>query len=482
MLREKELYLGLCYEEPTVNAAGAVTDSHEINQLPNYIDHRQYERTNITDKLSTTYQSHSQGDETSTDHKYYRVGNNQQISFFEAVRAIALSNANTGGNWETAAYWALWTSNEASATPFVWGELDEPVTVGTHEVFIIRNGHLEVYLEPDAEYLYYGIYADEMEGQTVVKTAEQIFRERLNEYWYTDSEGSLRHLPHLPQGLHIVSNTSNSRGCHIADIECPDDSDEKTYYLFFASPVDFKGTAMFRADDIVYDANGDRSYTNYGYEQSDVTTYIGSYFKGMNSDLMALTQIPASTGGAPSFTSDTQKGVESSYVGPYYKYENGEYVELESEPAGWDAAVDPTYTNFFYRPQVILVNRENAYFVYQVNRGLPTKVAVPSGNPSTQGYYEVRNSKVNQYIKSTDTTVDANKTYYTYAGVTEWTKVPTYVKNKYYTEDGGVYTIVSSDTAPEGWEENYTDYYIKTSSDPDTYEAVTDATYDVRVF
>lgn len=413
------IYLGLCYREPEVNSSGAVTDAYEITDVTDQSVARNYARHVIKKgELSRTYQSHAEGDTSAQTHQY-RIGNKDQIAFPEALRHKLLPNAKKGGMWKTATHWGLW-AQETGGNPFLWGELEEPITVDTHEVFIIRAGHMEIYLEPDKENIYWGLFS-----------TEDDFKNALNKYSFIDEEGEHRAALTIPEGLNIIKN-KNSRGIQKLEVTIPA---ENTKHLFFAVPTDFDGKPMFRrwkssSEEYDQDANGDYKYSDYdlGYAEFNETVYTTSHYI-VDTTLVApvasqrLSQINC-PGGAPSFTS-AGATTTNPYVGPYYEIVQGEERQVSTLPENWST----TYTNYYYKPKVILVNRENAYFIYEVFPVLPETVENPSGNPSTSGYYEQRNEKVNSYIKSTDTSVIAGKTYYNFPNSSDiWEEGNKYIR------------------------------------------------------
>ena len=393
-----DLYLGLCEEEPTVNASGTVTNAHEI-ATASATTARNYSRLKLAPgDLSRQYQSYSLG-ETSEQSHVYRVGNPEQLAFAEALRSPILSNANSGGMWKTATHWAIWQT-ATGGLPIVWGELDEPITVDTHEVFIIRKGHMEIYLEPDPEDLYWGLFSSESD-----------FISALNDLWYTDNKGDRRPKPSSPTGLNSIHSADQVTRATELSVEIT--AGDTSKHLFFASPVDFKGTPMFRKP-VNYttdkDMNGDYIFTDYGFIQSNSIVYTGAYFVGTYESEVDKERIPQSNSGdAPIFGTS---GTANNFA-PFY---DSEGTVLAQEPVDWSA----NYSNYYYQPRIILVNRENAYFIYEILPGDPQVVVSPVGNPSTQGYFELRNEKVKQFIRSTDTSINSNKVYYNLTSST-WT-------------------------------------------------------------
>ena len=75
------------------------------------------------------------------------------------------------------------------------------------------------------------------------------------------------------------------------------------------------------------------------------------------------------------------------------------------------------------------------------------EVASPTGNPKTSGYYE---KSGDDYVASTDTSVDAEKTYYTITSPTGNPKT-----QGFYEESGGVYSA-TNDTSVDASKTYYT--------------------------
>lgn len=318
-------WLGLFYGEPT--KGGTELSGHG------------YERVEIHELMNTSYQSYALG-ETSVQSHGRRIGNASQISFAEAIRSNILVDAEHGGKWATATHWAMFTSKSAaSSAAIAWGELDEPITVDTHQVFIIRKGHLELYMEPDTEYVYFGAFADEAAFIAAIRASEELV---------STSD------PSWPAGLGRESVTERK-------MLLTETVTGKTMY--YAYPVDFKGSPVFR-DNGAVDEYGDMQYEEYASERSNTAPICKSYYVltetegetvvmadrsnayyvhelyGIKEHYVACASqpsdwtthwkryythyVPVSGGSAPAFMLNT-----------YYSYSNGSYTLLTQQPSDW---------------------------------------------------------------------------------------------------------------------------------------------------
>ncbi len=209
---------------------------------------RGYERVNISSLMSMTYQSYSLGETANVAHSR-RIGNASQISFPEAVKSDILVDAEHGGRWALADHWALFTA-KTGGSPMAWGELDEPIATDTHQVFIVRKGHLEIYMEPDTEYVYYGAYVDEAAFIAAIRANEEV----------TD-------VADLTMGRASVTERKLSTTANVTG-----------KYFFFAYPADFSGKPSFRAAGTT-DAYGDVSYAEYTADRSSDALIAKSYYR-----------------------------------------------------------------------------------------------------------------------------------------------------------------------------------------------------------
>ena len=102
------------------------------------------------DVMSDKYRSHSLGDiSTPTTAYARRVGNVRDIVFNQAYKNSD-PDAATGADWGTIVGFAVYESETSTADSFLFcGELETPVTIDTHDVFLFRLGCFELISEED---------------------------------------------------------------------------------------------------------------------------------------------------------------------------------------------------------------------------------------------------------------------------------------------------------------------------------------------
>ena len=131
-------YIGLSTADPTTDGSGFSEPATS----------KGYKRLECHELMSTTYKSYAKNETEDTAHTR-RIGNKDELSFHEAC-LIDNPDSETGADWGKITHIGLFTS-ESGGTPYAWCKLDNEngVTISTHQKFIFRAGHFELYLDGD---------------------------------------------------------------------------------------------------------------------------------------------------------------------------------------------------------------------------------------------------------------------------------------------------------------------------------------------